>query len=267
MNAIQRTLSVLRNALLVALEDFKVNYTWKTWTFGWMVRMFAQAIFFAMIGRLLGSPVRVHYLLVGNAVMIAAACGLLVVASTTWERRSGTLPLLVAAPGSLLAVFMGRSVEWVPDGFVTSLITIAVVGPLFGLPLPLPRVLWLAPLVLLVTATTYCFGTFLAAWVLRAMEIRNLVSSLASLSMMAICGVNVPLSFYPAWLQAIAQVLPVTHGLQAIRDLLAGASSHAVWTNVGWESAVGLGWLLLAVASFRLLAESGRKDGSIEFAD
>jgi hypothetical protein len=33
----------------------------------------------------------------------------------------------------------------------------------------------------------------------------------------------------------------------------------------GWSYSLGLGWLILALASFRWLAEGGRKDGSIEF--
>ncbi|MEJ7702864.1 MAG: hypothetical protein WKF47_04025 [Geodermatophilaceae bacterium] len=60
--------------------------------------MVSQVIFFALIGRLLDSPEAAAYLLVGNAVMIAALEAMMVVASTTWERRAGTLPLLIAAP-------------------------------------------------------------------------------------------------------------------------------------------------------------------------
>ena len=38
------------------------------------------------------------------------------IASTTWERNAGTLPLLIAAPGPLWPVFVGRSVQWLPSG-------------------------------------------------------------------------------------------------------------------------------------------------------
>ncbi|MGH8874427.1 MAG: ABC transporter permease, partial [Acidimicrobiia bacterium] len=99
---IRPALSVLRSAAVSALADLGTIYTWQTWTFSWLTRVLAQVTFFALIGRLLGSEDRVHFLLVGNAVAIAAIASLPVVASTTWERRSGTLPLLVACPSSPL---------------------------------------------------------------------------------------------------------------------------------------------------------------------
>ncbi|MDP8911890.1 MAG: ABC transporter permease, partial [Actinomycetota bacterium] len=82
----------------------------------------------------------------------------------------------------------------------------------------------------------------------------------------AVCGVNVPLGFYPEAVQWLANVLPLTHGLAAIRDLLAGEPLAVLLPNVGLEIAVGLGWLALALVSFNRLAEGGRRDGSIEFA-
>lgn len=38
-----------------------------------------------------------------------------------------------------------------------------------------------------------------------------------------------------------------------------------VLRHAALEAAVGLGWLLVAALTLRRLAESGRRDGSIEF--
>lgn len=230
------------------------------------MRVLAQVAFFALIGRLLDSTQAVHFLLVGNAVMIACLQAMFVVASTTWERMAGTFPLLVAAPASQLTVFLGRSVHWLASGLASATAGLFLIGPLFGLPLPWPRVLWLLPLTALVAVTTYLFGAALGALVMRAVDARNLVMNLATLTMMAISGVMVPVVFWPAWVQHIAQVLPLTHGLQAIRDLLDGAPLHTLAAPVATEAAVGAGWLLITVVFFRRLAESGRRDGSIDFA-
>lgn len=54
---------------------------------------------------------RVQFMVVGNAAMVAAMAALLGTATTTWERRSGTLPFLIAAPTSHIVVFMSRSLE------------------------------------------------------------------------------------------------------------------------------------------------------------
>ena len=65
--------------------------------------------------------------------------------------------------------------------------------------------------------------------------------------------------------QAIASVLPVRHGLDGIRTLLSGGPLGTVARDAALEVAVGLGWLAVAALTFRRFAESGRRDGSIEF--
>ena len=42
------------------------------------------------------------------------------------------------------------------------------------------------------------------------------------------CGVNIPLETLPAWMQAIGNVLPFTHGLQAVRLAADGAGLNEV---------------------------------------
>ena len=48
---------------------------------------------------------------------------------------------------------------------------------------------------------------------------------------------------------------------------IAGEPLVALLPNVGLELAVGAAWLVLALLTFDRLAESGRRDGSIEFAN
>jgi ABC-2 type transport system permease protein len=256
---------VLRYAVLAGFQDYSVTFTWKTWLAGWYVRVLFQVVFFALIGRLLGSEGQLQFLLVGNAVMLAAIGSLFAVAGTTWERRAGTLPLLVAAPSSPLVVFAGRSAWALTDGFVSSVAAFFVAAPLFGLDLPWPRTLLVVPLTALVAASSYALGMFLGGLVLRAMSMRNVTANLTWGTIMAIGGVNVPVDYYPAPVQWLAQMLPLTHGLQAIRELLAGESFRSLIPDAGLEVLVGLGWLTLALITFNRLAEGGRRDGSIEF--
>jgi ABC-2 type transport system permease protein len=259
------TLLVLRYSAISAFADFSTIYTWRTWTVGWLSRVLCQVAFFALIGRLLGSPEQGRYLLVGNAVMIAALESLFVVASTTWERRAGTLPLLIAAPTAPVLVFAGRSVQWLASGTATALVSLCSLGLLFGVPLRPAAVLATVPLVVLVSVSTYCFALLPAALVLHAMDLRNVVSNLTMLTMMTICGVQVPVTFWPGWVQGLAAALPLTHGLTAVRAALAGAGASSVLPQAGIEAALAAGWLALAVLAFRRLAERGRRDGSIEF--
>ena len=83
--------------------------------------------------------------------------------------------------------------------------------------------------------------------------------------MMALCGVNVPVSVFPNWAQDLAAALPLTHGLRAVRGVLSGAPAGRVVGDAALEAAVGLCWFAVAAASFRWFAEGGRRDGSIDF--
>jgi ABC-2 type transport system permease protein len=241
-------------------------FTWRTWTTAWLGRMVLQVIFFALIGLLVGDADTVRFLVIGNAVMLAAVESMFVVASTTWERRAGTLPLLVASPTSPLLVFASRSLHWLVTGAVSASVSLFVAAAVFGIALPWPRVL-LAPLLILAVGTsTYLFASFLGALILRAMEYRNVVGNVVHLSMMAICGVMVPVDFWPTAVQRVASLLPVTHGLGAVRALLDGAGPGPVLRGVAVELLVGVGWFVLALLSIRRLVDRGRTDGSIEYA-
>jgi len=259
------TLGILRYAAIGGFQDLRAMYSWRTWCAGWLLRVVCQVIFYSLLGRLIGSQEQVHFLVVGNAVMLCATTVMFVVQSTTWERSSGTISLLVAAPASPLVVLFGRSVQWIPDALVSSLAALVAVGPMFGVSLPWRRTLLVVPLLLLVTLSTYMLGAVFGSLVLRYAQARNLVSNVVAAVMMAICGVNVPVAVFPGWVRAIAAVLPLTHGLGAIRAVLAGAPASGILRSVASEIAVGVGWFAVAATSFRWFAEGGRRDGSIDF--
>ncbi|WP_420113517.1 ABC transporter permease [Pseudactinotalea sp.] len=251
-----------------AWADFAATFTPLTWIFGWLSRILAQVVFYALIGTMLGSPDRVAYLFIGAAVLATAMESLLVVSTTTRERYSGTLPLLVASPTRLWPVFLGRSVQWLPSGVATATVALFVVGPVFGVRFTLASGLAAFGVLLLVAVTTYGYGLALAALVLRHMRLRNWATNLSYTVMMLVCGVTVPLSFWPSWVQVIGQVFPLTHALDAIRLLAAGdAVASLVLTDVGLALLVALGWYVIAAVSLERLASAGRREGTIEFAE
>lgn len=251
-----------------AWADFAAIYTPFTWTVGWLGRIVAQVIFFALIGNLLGSQAQVRYLYIGAAVTATAMEALLVVATTTRERYSGTLPLMVASPSRLWPVFLGRSVQWIPSGVATGAVALFVIGPAFGVTFSLGAGLAAFGVLVLVAVTTYGYALALAALVLRFMRLRNWATNLSYTLMMLVCGVTVPVTFWPLWVQVIGQAFPLTHALDAIRHLEAGgATTGQVLADVGLSVVAGLVWYVIGAASLERLASSGRRDGTIEFAD
>src|SRR5205823_1579223 len=171
---------------------------------------------------------------------------------------AGTLPLLVASPSSPVVVFAARGSYLAIDGSLSALGALFIAGPLFGMHLPWPRVLLVVPLTAIVALSSYCFGTFLAGIVFRFREINSLVVNTTYVSIMAGCGVNVPLSYYPAAIEWLSHFLPLTNGLEAIRSVFAGGAAASIVGHAALEAAVGLGWMTLASASVNRLAEQGR---------
>jgi ABC-2 type transport system permease protein len=83
---------------------------------------------------------------------------------------------------------------------------------------------------------------------------------------MALCGVNVPVSFYPTWLEWIVRCLPLTNGLEAIRGVVTGAPWSSIAGHAGAELLVGSVWFSLALATFGVFMRAGQRDGSLEYA-
>lgn len=264
MRRVAETARVVRWAAAAGARDYASVYTWRSWVAGWYVRVLAQVVFFALIGRMLGSDDAVFYLLIGNGILLAAMSGIWALNLVTWERHTGTLPLLVASPSSAVVVYGSRGSYMIVDGTLSAIAALFVAGPLFGLPLPWPRALLVLPLTALVAFAAYAFATFWAGVVIRFRETNDIVVNASVLTLMTLAGVNVPISSQPEPVQWIAHALPLTHGLSAIRDVLAGGPASAVAGGAAAEAAVGLGWLALALVLFDRLVSSGRSGGSLD---
>jgi ABC-2 type transport system permease protein len=261
---IRDNLRILRQGAVSSMADLRATYTWRTWTFAWLARILCQVAMFALIGRLLG-PDKTAYLLIGNAVFVAVPSVMLVCSSIGWERMIGTVPLLVASPAPTLTVFAGRNVHWLLDGVTCSTVSLFTLGPLFGVSLPMPVALLAVPLIAVTAIAVYCFALTLGGLVLRLMRLRVLAGNLGGLTLMVLTGVQVPTTFWPTVLQYVTAVLPVTHGLAAVRTVLAGGAAAEAGRLVFLELAVGGLWLGLAYLAFRWLHGGGRRDGSLEF--
>lgn len=257
-------LRVLRHTAICAFADYRALYTWRSWTIGWLLRLLMQVSFYALIGRLLGSAQRIEFLVIGNAVYVVAMEACIVVLATVGERRSGTLPLMVAAPATHLTVYLGRGVHFLTSGLLTSSIALLALPPLFGVSLPMPQTLLTLPMLVLIGVACYGYGSAVSCLVLHKPGRSWTAMNLSYLMLLAFTGVNVPVEFWPGPVQVVAQLLPLTHGLSAIRTVIDRGSWGDVAVQLSLEAAVGLGWFLIAAIGFQRVVRIGRADGSID---
>ena len=256
---------ISRHGFIVGRQEFAGFWKWYSWLAGWLPRIIAQAAFFALLGRLLDDPERLRFLVIGNAMLAGCVTTFIAIPASSWDRFDGTYPLLVASPSGLFPAIVGRTAVWPLNGVVTSFVALLAVSAIFGISLPWPNAILLLPVIALTVASVFAFAMFLGAFIARLPRARNIVYNMAAIVLMAFCGVSVPVSFWPAWVEVASNLLPLTHGLQAIRLILDQGSLPMVLEKLGLEVVVGVTWLLASLVLIDRLADAGRKNGSIDF--
>lgn len=259
--------TVFAEASAAGFADFKAIYPRHSWLLGGTLRSASQVVFFGLVGTLLGSREHERFLVIGNAVMATALQSSMVVANIALERRAGTFPLIVSSPANPAVVLLGRNVAWPLTGVAVGLASLLLVGPFFGVTLTPGRVLLLVPLVALVALSTFCFSFVLASVALRSVAIRDVLSALTGLGLMTLCGVQVPVAFWPSPVRVVSNVLPLTHGLGAIRAALAGQPAGPVIRGALLECLVAATWSIIGALAVRRLIEASRRDGTLELGE
>ena len=98
---------------------------------------------------------------------------------------------------------------------------------------------------------------------LRARDV-FFISNLVYFLMLLLCGVNVPLAALPGWMQAIGRALPLTHGIEAAREVVAGASLGDVAGLLWTELAIGAVYATFAFVLFRFFEYESRRRAALE---
>ena len=75
---------------------------------------------------------------------------------------------------------------------------------------------------------------------------------------------NVPLDTLPNWMEAVGRALPLTHGIEAAREIADGASLGDVSSLVWTELAIGVAYATVAYALFRFFEIEGRRRATLE---
>ena len=230
-----------------------------------VVPSITQIVFFAYLGRAAGVEDDTWYV-VGNAVVAAAVPGLFAMSQTISEERfTQTLPALVVSPASRVALFLGRALPVVVNGAVVALI--ALVGGVLVLDVQLAGAAVPALLAAVLVTAFACTGIGMlnAALGLRWRE-TAVLSNLILYFLLLFAGVNVPLDLLPEPLQHLAQVLPVTHGVEAARQAVDGASLGEISGLLGAEAFVGAVYTVLGLGLLRRFEVIARRNASLEVA-
>jgi ABC-2 type transport system permease protein len=222
-----------------------------------------QLMFFTYLGRYsaVGDD---RFFIVGNAVQASAIAGVFgMVMSLANEREFGTLPAVLATPANRVALFFGRALPVLANGMVISAFVFGAGVVLLGFRMPLAAAPALAVTVALTVTSCAMFGLAFGSVALRVRDLW-VGSNLTYVLMLLVCGVNVPLSLLPGWLAAVGRALPLTHGIEAARQLAAGATLADVAGLVGREVLIGVTYAAVGYGLLRLFEAESRRRASLD---
>jgi ABC-2 type transport system permease protein len=222
-----------------------------------------QILFFVYLGRSAGVASD-SFFLIGNTFIATAVTGLFGMGhAIAGERRFQTLPILLASPASRLALFLGRAVPSVVNGFVVAAISFALGDWIVGIHYH-ARTLEELALVLLVS----CFACTALGLAIGSLGIRgrsvSLFADSISGSMLIVSGANVPFARLPHVLRTISSGIPLTHGIQAAREIATGSTLRQVEPLLGKELVIGALYLLAGLALLSFFEREGRRTGALD---
>jgi ABC-2 type transport system permease protein len=178
------------------------------------------------------------------------------------EQTIGTLEYVLLTPARLSRVIVGSSIWSFCWTSINAIVLILTTSLLFDFRLKGNYLLALLILVLTVICFS-CLGILSASFVM-VYKRGDPLKFLAGTATYLFGGVTFPISIFPGWMQKISYLLPVTHGLSALREvLLCGASLRSVWPQILILIVYVLIGVPLSLASFNKAVNIARSEGSL----
>jgi len=223
-----RQLALLQRTSVIV---FQALYSWLDPTAYIIIKFvvpFFQMSFFVFLAKFTLGPDKLAYVAIGNAVQFVAFNTLMGVAITmSGEKWFGTLPVLLTTPASRLLMFTSRATVHVLDGMMGAVIGLLYAGLFFGVSFAQANLLTLVVVLFFASLTLTGLGLIIASLSLFIRDV-NQIMNVAYLVVFLLCGINFPVEQLPVWLRPVAYVIPLTYGIEAARQSIAGAPLAAV---------------------------------------
>jgi ABC-2 type transport system permease protein len=179
------------------------------------------------------------------------------------ERFQNTLSAILVSPAKRFPLFVGRALPVMGNAAFVSAFSFAAGCIILGVSLPAGSIPGLAVVILIAAFSCTGLGLTNAAVSLRVRE-NAVLSNVIFGFLLIFTGANVPISELPGWMQDVSHVLPLTHAIQAARDLAAGKPFSNVTGLLATELGIGLTYLAGGLVLLRFFEWQGRKHATLE---
>jgi ABC-2 type transport system permease protein len=184
-----------------------------------------------------------------------------------WDKNGGNLELYVICPGPMMAILLGMAVGGLVMSGTRALIIVVICTFLFGVTFSLAQAPLLILVFLLTMGALYGMGMMFASIFLAAGREAWHISNLLQEPIYLVSGFYFPVKAMGFWVAAAASIIPLTLGMDAMRQLLFPSGENTGFLSIGVE--IGILFVLtvffVGAAKFMLdkLEEIGRRDGRL----
>jgi ABC-2 type transport system permease protein len=175
-----------------------------------------------------------------------------------WEKESGNLALYIMAPSQMMAILLGMALGGMAASSVRAFVIIVLCGWLFHVPFAASNVPLLAAVFVLTLAALYGLGMLFASVFLLFGRDAWQVSNLLQEPVYLLSGFYFPVRSFGVLVATLASILPLTLGLDAMRQLIFATGPSLGFVSVPLETGV------LVVLSVGFIAGARLWLGTIE---
>ena len=224
-----------------------------------------QILLFVYIGRSAGVQSD-EFFVIGNAVQYASIpCLFSMTHAIAGERYQQTLAYILVSPAGRLPLFLGRALPVIVNAWIVAAFSLLVAGFIVGIDVPVSAWPGIALIILISSFSCTGLGLVCAAIGLRVRETAVLNNVIFGL-LLIFTGANVPIEELPGWMQAISNRIPLTHGIEAAREVAEGASLGDVSGLIATEFAIGVVYTVVGYQMLRVMEYASRRRASIQIA-
>lgn len=182
-----------------------------------------------------------------------------------WDRAEGNLEVYCVAPSPLTGILLGMALGGIVISLTRAAAIVTVSSLLFGVGYQAGGVIPALGVFAVTLAALYCLGMLMASlFLFYGREVWHLAEALQE-PVYFLSGFYFPVRTLGAYVGGAASLIPLTLGLDAIRQLVVPGTP--VFIPISWEvAAVVVQVALYAVASqraLRVLEDRSRRDGRL----
>ncbi len=170
-----------------------------------------------------------------------------------WEKEQGNLPLYIIAPGSMMAMLLGMALGGLFSTMIRAVAIILVGSLIFQVQYAIANIWVLIAVFFISMVALYGLGMMSASvFLLLSREAWHL-SSLATEPIYLVSGMYFPIKNLGFWTAAAASFIPLTLGLDAMRQLVFASGPSLGFLNVELEIFILIALSIIFLFAARIL--------------